>query len=629
LASIPPKAREAMELARRGDLAKAISWGEAAAAEAPGNAGLRLFMGLLHARQLDLPRALIHLREAAALVPDDPYPKLELARVLAGLERLDDAERVLDSLSLQPSQAIALHRIRALVLQRRGSHRDAARLYRLALDKDGRDFESWAGLGLCRLALGDAEGAIAAFGRSLELRPGQPSIRARLAEAQAAAGRASDGLAEARALARILPYDPLVRVTIARLEDLLGRPDLAEAALAEALDLDPACAPALLALADLMERDNRIDAFEQVLARIDAAGIPPPESALLRARLHYRKGELDAALSAASAAPESVAPGARALLTGQVLDRLGRPEAAFQAFTEMNRITAVETAGADRMAADFRAEVEHRLRTTTPNWYAGWSPARPSQGRPAPAFLFGVPRSGTTLLDTMLGGDPEVLVLEERPVLHAVAERLGGLGRLSGLDQAEIDALRGLYFAQLDKEAPEAAGRLVIDKLPFGILDTALVHRIFPDARIVFAERHPCDVVLSCFMTRFDPRGGMANFLDLEDTARLYHLVMDYWRRCREIFPLNVHTIRYERMVEDAEAELRPLAHFLGLGWRPELLDHRRAAAARSYIATPSYAQVTEPLYTRARGRWEKYRGQMEPVLPLLAPWAERMGCDL
>jgi hypothetical protein len=139
---------------------------------------------------------------------------------------------------------------------------------------------------------------------------------------------------------------------------------------------------------------------------------------------------------------------------------------------------------------------------------------------------------------------------------------------------------------------------------------------------------HPCDVVLSGFMTRFDPRGGMANFLDLRSLAQLYDGVMDYWRRCREVFPLAVHEMRYERLVDDPETELKPLAAFLGLSWNEGLLDHRRSAAARRHIATPSYAQVAEPLYTRARGRWRRYREAMAPVLPILRPWAERMGYD-
>jgi hypothetical protein len=249
--------------------------------------------------------------------------------------------------------------------------------------------------------------------------------------------------------------------------------------------------------------------------------------------------------------------------------------------------------------------------------------------RPAPAFLFGFPRSGTTLLDTFLMGHPDAAVLEERPVLHAVAEKLGAETGLERLDARAIDSLRAHYFTVAEHYAPEARGRQVIDKLPFGILDTALIHRIFPDARFIFVERHPCDVVLSCFMTRFDPKGGMANFLTLEDTARLYDLVMGHWRQCRAVFPLDVHTLRYERMIEDPESTLRPLTAFLGLTWHEGLLDHRGTAKARAHVATPSYAQIAEPLYTRARGRWEHYREQMAPVLPVLAPWADAMGYEV
>jgi Sulfotransferase family len=192
-----------------------------------------------------------------------------------------------------------------------------------------------------------------------------------------------------------------------------------------------------------------------------------------------------------------------------------------------------------------------------------------------------------------------------------------------------VNRLRALYFAELDAFDPEARSKMVIDKLPLNILGAPLIHRLFPEAKLIFAERHPCDVVLSGFMTRFDPKGGMANFLDLGDIARLYDAVMSYWRQCRQVFPLDVHTIRYERTVADPEAELRPLAAFLGLPWDACLLDHRASARRRAYIGTPSYAQVAEPIYTSARGRWEKYRQHLAPVLPLLAPWTEAMGYAL
>ena len=71
---------------------------------------------------------------------------------------------------------------------------------------------------------------------------------------------------------------------------------------------------------------------------------------------------------------------------------------------------------------------------------------------------------------------------------------------------------------------------------------------------------------------------------------------------------------------------MRPLIDFLGLDWRDDLLDHRRTAKDRGVISTPSYNQVTQKLYGDAALRWERYREQMEPVLPLLLPWAKRLG---
>ena len=74
------------------------------------------------------------------------------------------------------------------------------------------------------------------------------------------------------------------------------------------------------------------------------------------------------------------------------------------------------------------------------------------------------------------------------------------------------------------------------------------------------------------------------------------------------------------------ESVLRPLIGFLGLEWDDRLLDHTRTAKARGAIITPSYDQVTEPVNTKAAGRWKRYRKQLEPVLPILLPWAERLG---
>jgi hypothetical protein len=135
--------------------------------------------------------------------------------------------------------------------------------------------------------------------------------------------------------------------------------------------------------------------------------------------------------------------------------------------------------------------------------------------------------------------------------------------------------------------------------------------------------------VLSCFMSNFQLNHAMRSFVDLEEAARTYDAVLESWTRATALFPVEVHRIRYERMVEDLAAEMRPLLGFLGLDWDPGVLDNRASAARREHIRTASYSQVTEPIYRRSSGRWRRYRRQMAPVLAILAPWAERMGYEM
>jgi len=130
-------------------------------------------------------------------------------------------------------------------------------------------------------------------------------------------------------------------------------------------------------------------------------------------------------------------------------------------------------------------------------------------------------------------------------------------------------------------------------------------------------------------MARFEPNAALANFVTLEGTARLYGELRKFWSQCRSILPMIVHLVRYERLVDDTESEMRALIAFLGLEWTDRVLDHRSTARDRGFINTPSYSQVVEPMFDRSIGRWERYHEQMKSVLPLLEPWAKRMGYEV
>lgn len=608
-------------------------------------------MDLVRRGDLDGARA---LGEAAlGDRPDDLQARIALANLRAMMGDLDGAE------ALCTVDSPELLRLKGWLLQSQGRSDAAAACYERIVAADPADWEIWNNLGNARREAGDLDGAIEALGRARQLRPGLAPIQLNYAMGLAAAGRLEESVGPYAEAARLDPGNPGPRLELGKLLRHLGRPaeaieplgraaalapgepqaelelgrahaglgeiDLADAAYRRALALEPGNALAWLELGIVLERGNRLDRLGPLLAGARAQGVAEEELAYLHALRLREEGRFEEALALARQAPADIEPERRALLIGKLADRTGDRAAAFAAFAEANALAAADPAAAKADPAGYRRRVEALTALVSPGWFDSWSPPAPGD-RPAPAFLVGFPRSGTTLLDTVLMGHPDIEVLEEEPILERVSEALGGFERLPGLARAEVDSLRAIYFEELDRLIPDSTGKTVIDKLPLNLLATPLIHRLFPEARIVFAQRHPCDVVLSCFMQSFEINDAMANFLDLTDAARLYDLALTFWERCREVLPLNVHIVRYEALVDDLETEARAVIEFLGLPWDPAVLDHRRTAKARGTILTPSYSQVIQPIYREASGRWERYRAQMAPVLPILAPWALRLG---
>lgn len=625
MTTISPIAQEAMELARRGDLKQAIDRAREAVEADPRDAGLRAFVAMLHIRRNELAEALPHLRAALATGPADPIITLELVRVFIGLGDLEEAETVLDRARLPGIEPV---RLRALLLQRRGSMAEAGSLYRQVVASDPQDFESWGNLGVCLIATDQPKQALDALGHSLSLRPDRLSILHKWVEAHFMTGTVDQAMAELRERALRDPSSSQTWVAIAHGEKLLGRADESIDALDEALRRDRSNADALVAIAEAVEQRNDLERLEQILSDLAGLGQPVEKLPLLRARLAYRRGEFELALELARSSPPATDPGSRSQIIGQCLDRLGDPQAAFEAFVEMNAEDGRSGGSTARTADQSRLSLSAERELLTPEWIASWTPVTPPEQR-EPAFLVGFPRSGTTLLDTLLMGHPETAIAEEEPMLALVRKEAGELASLGDLEAGEVERLRRLYFDEAERHVHDARTGLLVDKNPLAMGSQAIIHRLFPTAPIIFMERHPCDVVMSCFMTRFQPTGIGTNFLTIEDTALLYDEMMRVWTMSSERLPLRVHTVRYERLVEDAEAELRPLAQFLGLEWLPALLDHQATVRKRSFIKTPSYSQVTEPVNARAVGRWVRYRKQLEPVIPILRPWVERMKYEI
>ncbi|HVV32588.1 MAG TPA: sulfotransferase [Vitreimonas sp.] len=347
--------------------------------------------------------------------------------------------------------------------------------------------------------------------------------------------------------------------------------------------------------------------------------------------------EKDAAGAEAAAAPivanRGASPTNAALawgIIGDARDRRGAAHAAFEAYTNANQILLKQNAallnashllyhpdGVARMSALVAASD-----------IASWRPAAAS-AFPAPVFLVGFPRSGTTLLDQILSSHSAIFCIEEREhFANALASVISDEAKLAGfaaLSDAEIEAARAEYWRRVRAEDAPPADALVVDKLPLNIVVLPLIKRVFPDAKIIFALRDPRDVILSCYVQRFGMNAAMAQFLELGRAARYYDAVMRLMSLCREKLALHLHQVRYEDVVADIGREARALADFLGLPFEEAMLSFRETALARD-INTPSARQVIEPIYTRSVQKWRRYEAELATALPLLNQWAARFG---
>jgi hypothetical protein len=309
-----------------------------------------------------------------------------------------------------------------------------------------------------------------------------------------------------------------------------------------------------------------------------------------------------------------------------MLEKLGDFDGAFAAFERMNQIQSEDSTRPLERAADLRSQLQTQLGRTTSKWVMSWNAPPIDPARRSPVFLVGFPRSGTTLLDTILMGHPRVAVMEERPAVGRLKAEIGGFDRIGELDQRGVREAQERYFELAGEYVDLANGIVLVDKSPLLLNEAAFIHRLFPNAQFLLALRHPADVLISCYVSNFNLNDSMVNFLRLDTAAEFYDLTFRSWENARKLLPLHVHTVVYEQMVQDPRNILRPVIEALGLSWHEGMLDHTKTAAERGVITTASYAQVTQPIYTRSVGRWKRYRKHLEPVLPVLAPWIEKFG---
>jgi tetratricopeptide (TPR) repeat protein len=499
-----------------------------------------------------------------------------------------------------------------LLLNLRAMNHEAAERYDLALKDLQRahllapeDASTLNACGLNLLRLGRAEEALSCYDRALALAPEYAGAWYNRGGVLEHLGRKSEAVRSYEEAVRLQPEHALAWAGLAFLASVRGDAKAALEHSAKALALDPDNITARLAEAQAWMSEPR-RAVE-----------------LLRAILESN--------------PD---PGATALaesLLADAYDDLGEVQAATATYQRANKRFR------DHHAPQFAAE---GLNTPTGaiQVLANWAEAVDASkwgrrlkgeasglGERAHVFLFGFPRSGTTLMETMLANHPDVVSLEERntfasPTAAFLTSRQG-LDRLTEADDAGLRRYRSDYWGVVKRWAVEPGAKVFIDKNPFNTTRMGLIFKMFPNAKVIFAVRDPRDVVLSCWRRRFVLNPSTYEFLDLSQTALAYDATMRFAEAIRPKQDLAEHRLAYERLVADFRGEAERVCDFLGIVWRDDLADIA-SRAKRGEIGSASAAQISRGLYDGA-GSWRRYAELLEPVRPILDPWVEMFGYDL
>jgi len=462
-------------------------------------------------------------------------------------------------------------------------------------------------------ALQVVDAAIEHHGISAELLLRQAQVLMRLR-------RRTEGVSAARRAAEISAPDARLLQALAKLHSERNEPAEAKPLLARArelLPLDPAILyDSAVCHFYLNEMDEAATLLERVLTLAPGNGFALYIRSQLRTQTastnhvdHLRNTLMRPQIRRQDAISTYFA-------LAKELEDLGEYQESFAALSEGNRIKR------STLAYDVRNDLDAMQKVMTHFSREALAQAAPGEPATGPIFIVGMPRTGTTLVERILGSHADVVSLGELVDFPAEMTILAERAYASA-GSNEPDLLRAslqMDFAELGRNylkavQPLAGGRkYFIDKLPFNFRYCGLIHQALPNAKIVHLTRDPLDTCYAVFKTLFINAYHYSYQLDeLAQFYVAYRRTMAHWHA---VMPGVICDVSYEDLVGDPPAQCRRLLDWCGLPWQDDVLDFHRSRVAST---TASAAQVRKPIYTSSVRKWRNFSQQLQPVVRRLA----------
>jgi tetratricopeptide (TPR) repeat protein len=555
----------------------------------PGFAPARTNLGQMLLDRGKTEDALTHCREAVARQPDVAAFHHNLGNVLRDLNRLVEARSsYLEALRLAPELAQP-HAQMGLILQKEGKLADALHWLERAVELAPKDATFWEALAELRAEREEFAEAVPCWQRVLALaEKDRPGPHLSLGWALQEEGRLTEAGEQYRIALALQPDSAPAQLNMGGLYEELGELTQAEAAFRKARELQPNLALASARLANLLRgKLNDVD-----LSSLEARLADPNLDSEPRSHLLFA-------------------------LAGVLDSRGDYTRAAYSAQAANSLRLELARNRREYNPDDHRQLVDNLLKEFTPEFFRKFCDAGLDTSRPV--FVFGLPRSGTTLIEQILASHPRVHGAGElrlaRQSLESIPKLLGRaefpLPCIPHLDGRTIRQLAHQHLDALEALAPAGADRIV-DKMPDNYMYLGLLAVLFPGAVFIHCRRDLRDVAVSCWLTDFRSIRWASHFDHISSRVRHYRRLMEHWRAC---LPVPIHEVHYEETVADLEGVARRLIAACRLEWNPACIAFH---TTRRPVRTASITQVRQPIYMRSVARWKNYDRELAELFAAL-----------
>jgi tetratricopeptide (TPR) repeat protein len=579
----------------------------------PAHADAHNWLGVVCQQKGDGGAAVEHLKTAVALRPASADFANNLGITELKLGDFDAAERSFEkALALNPRLAQAHYNL-GLVFQKRRQRERAIACFRqaIALVPDYGNAQLMLGNALSET--GQHDEAIAVHRGLAALMPGAPAPLFNLATAFKAARRYKEAAEVARQILDADPNNAFAHNLIAKFLWSAGRYDEAERQARRAVALDPKDAEPRNTLGMVLTALGRFDEATASLESALALAPAYPEAIynLLLASDAHSSPEFAARIEAMlPLGPPRDLMATLHFALGKIYGDLGDYTRAFENYRAGNDLAVAK---ASFSAKNWNAQIDRLIAIFSPEFFAARANLGTNSRRPV--FIFGMLRSGTTLVEQIIASHPEVAAGDE---LDAIPGLVKGLPRSLGTATPYPECVTEMgepgardlaleYLADLDRV--DTASARVTDKQPFNFENLGLLALLFPRATFIHCRRNPMDTCLSCYFQKFGPRVDFSfNLENLGAYYRGYRRLMDHWRK---VLPVPMLEVDYEDLVADQEGMTRRIIAHCGLDWDDRCLAFYKTERP---VGTASARQVRQPMYKTAVKRWRNYEQFLGPL---------------